>query len=145
MHSTHTHTHTEGFPDSSTVKISPANAGDKGWIPALGRSPREGHGNPLQHSCRGNPMDRGARWAAVHRVAKSRTRRKQLSRTTKAHLPAHSGRISVGQTGGRDGCQKVNEALLETASKSRLGHGEPTRSGSYVTLTNRRVDTVLRF
>ena len=34
----------------------------------------EGNGNPLQCSCLENPMDRGARWATVHRVAKRRTR-----------------------------------------------------------------------
>ena len=38
---------------------SPAN-GDAGSIPWLGRSPGEGNGNPLQYSCLGNPMDRGA-------------------------------------------------------------------------------------
>ena len=37
------------------------------------RSPGGGHGNPLQYSCLENPMDRGAWWAAVHKVAKSRT------------------------------------------------------------------------
>ena len=31
-----------------------------------------GHGNPLQYSCPENPIDRGAWWATVHRVAKSR-------------------------------------------------------------------------
>ena len=36
------------------------DAGDAGLIPGLGRSPREGNGNPLQYSCLGNPMDRGA-------------------------------------------------------------------------------------
>ena len=41
-------------------------------IPGLGRSPRGGHGYPLQH-CLGNPMDRGACQATVHGVAKSRT------------------------------------------------------------------------
>ena len=35
-----------------------------------GRSPEGGHGNPFQYSCLGNPMDRGAWWATVHRVAK---------------------------------------------------------------------------
>ena len=35
-------------------------AGDTGLIPELGRSPGEGHGNPLQYSCLENPMDRGA-------------------------------------------------------------------------------------
>ena len=46
---------------------------DMGSIPGLGRSPGEGNGNPLQYSCLENPMDRGAWWATVHRVAKSRT------------------------------------------------------------------------
>ena len=49
----------------------PANAGDRGSIPGLGRSPGEGNGNPIQYSCLGNPMNRGAWWAIVHRVAKS--------------------------------------------------------------------------
>ena len=39
----------------------------------------EGHGNPLHYSCLENPMDRGAWWATVHGVAKSRTRLKRLS------------------------------------------------------------------
>ena len=39
----------------------------------------EGNGNPLQHSCLENPVDRGAWWAAVHGVAQSQTRLKQLS------------------------------------------------------------------
>ena len=47
--------------------------GDAGSIPGSGRSPGEGHGNPLQQSCLENPMDREAWWATVHRVAKSRT------------------------------------------------------------------------
>jgi len=46
----------------------PANAGHVGSIPGSGRSPREGNGNPLQCSCLGNPMDRGAWWATVHGV-----------------------------------------------------------------------------
>ena len=42
-----------------------------GLIPGLGRSPRRGHGNPLQYSCLENPMDRGACQATVHRVSVS--------------------------------------------------------------------------
>ena len=53
-----------GFPGGSIIKILPANAGDAGSIPGLGRSPGEGNGNPLQYSCLGNPMDRGA-WQAT--------------------------------------------------------------------------------
>ena len=45
------------------VKNLPANAGDMGLIPGSGRSPGEGNGSPLQYSCLGNPMDRGAWWA----------------------------------------------------------------------------------
>ena len=41
--------------------------------PGLGRFSREGNGNPLQYSCLGNPMDRGALRATVHGVAKSQT------------------------------------------------------------------------
>ena len=59
-----------GFPGVSVVKNSPANAGDSGLIPGWGRSPGEGNGNPLQYSCLGNPMDRGAWHAIVQGVAK---------------------------------------------------------------------------
>ena len=57
----------------SEVKASACNAGDLGSIPELGRTLGEGNGNPLQYSCLENPMDRGAWWATVHGVAKSRT------------------------------------------------------------------------
>ena len=60
----------KGFPDGSVVKNPPANAGDPGSIPGWGRSAGEGKGNPLQYSCLGNPMDRGAWQASVHGVAK---------------------------------------------------------------------------
>ena len=48
---------------AQTVKNPPANAGDLGSIPSLGRSPEEGNGYPLQYSCPENPIDRGAWWA----------------------------------------------------------------------------------
>ena len=47
--------------------------------PVWGRSPGGGNGNPLQYSCLGNPMDRGAWWATVHGVSKNWTQLKQLS------------------------------------------------------------------
>ena len=65
------------------VKNPPANAGDirdMGSTPGSGRSPGGGYGNPLQYSCREKPMDRGAWWATVHRVAK--TQLKQLNMHT---------------------------------------------------------------
>ena len=53
------------------VRRPPANAGGagaKGSIPGLGRSHGEGSGSPLQYSCLGNPMDRGAWQTIVHGV-----------------------------------------------------------------------------
>ena len=64
------------------LKNPPANAGDirdVDSLPGLGRSLGGGHGNPLRYSCLENPMDRGAWWATVHRVAQSRTQLRQLS------------------------------------------------------------------
>ena len=59
-----------GFLGGSAVKILPVNVGDLSLIPGSGRSPGEGNGNPLQYSCLGNPMGRGAWQAAVHGVTK---------------------------------------------------------------------------
>ena len=56
----------KGFPGGSGGKESTCNAGDPGSIAELRRSSGEGDGNPLQYSCLGNPMDRGAWWATVH-------------------------------------------------------------------------------
>ena len=64
---------------SSVGEESACNAEDTrdtGSIPGSGRSPGEGHCNPLQYSCLENPIDRGAWWAIVHRSAKSQTRLK---------------------------------------------------------------------
>ena len=59
-----------GFPNSSMVKNLPANAIDAGSIPGLGRFTGEGNGKPLQYSCLGDPIDKGAWQATVHGVAK---------------------------------------------------------------------------
>ena len=75
----------------SAVKKSACNAGATGntdSIPGSGRSPGEGHGNPLQYSCLENPMDRGAWWVTVHGVAKSWPWLKRLS----THVGTHVGR-----------------------------------------------------
>ena len=64
------------------VKNQAANSGDiwdAGSIPGSGRSPGGGHGNPLQYSCLGNPMDSREWWATVHGVPKCWTQRKQIS------------------------------------------------------------------
>ena len=61
------------FPGDSDSKESACNAGDLGLIPGSGRSPGEGHGNPLQYSCLETFMDRAVWQATVHGVAKSQT------------------------------------------------------------------------
>ena len=64
------------------VKNPPANAGDlrdAGSIPGLGKFPGGEHDSPLQYSCLENLMDRGARRATVHGIAKSQTRLKRVS------------------------------------------------------------------
>ena len=55
------------------------DAGDEGSILGLGRSPGEGHGDPLQYFCQENPMDRGAWQLTVHSIIKNQTQLKRLS------------------------------------------------------------------
>ena len=59
-----------GLPWWLSGKESACQAEHVGSIPELGRSPGEGNSNPLQYSCLGNLMDRGAWRATVHRVTK---------------------------------------------------------------------------
>ena len=65
------------FPHGSVVKNPSADAGNPGnvgSVPALGRSPGEGNGNPLQYPCLEKPLDRGLWRVIAHGVAKSQTR-----------------------------------------------------------------------
>ena len=65
------------------LKYMPANVRDiRDWgsIPGLGISLGRGHGNPLQYSCLGNPMDRGAWRVTVHSVAESEVAKTRLER-----------------------------------------------------------------
>ena len=82
-------------------KGSASNAedtGDAGLIPGWGRSPGEGNGNPLQHSCLENSMDRRAWWAAVHGITKSGTKLKQLSMHTYIYKKIHTHTHTHTQT-----------------------------------------------
>ena len=79
------------------VKNLPASAGDvrdEVLIPASGRYPGDGNGNPLQYSCLENPMDRGAGRVTVRNVAQSQTGLKRLS--TDAHKLDRMGNTSPG-------------------------------------------------
>ena len=62
----------EDIPGSSAGKESTCNAGDPSWIPGSGKSPGEGNGNPLQHSCLENSMDRGA-WSATQSMGSQKS------------------------------------------------------------------------
>ena len=82
-----------GFPGGSFSKASACNVGDPGLIPASGRSSGEVNGNPLQQLCLENPIDRGAWYATVHGVAKSRTRLSDFTFTF--HFPFTCNLLSV--------------------------------------------------
>ena len=58
--------YTQGLPRRLSGKESTCQVGDEGLIPDSGRFPGRANGNPLQYSCLGNPMDRGAWQATVH-------------------------------------------------------------------------------
>ena len=86
----------QGFPGGSVVTNPPAKAGDEDLIPGLGRSPGIGNDNPLQYSCLGNPMDRGAKWATVHGVAELDMT--ECSRISPPNCPLiHPGRLILNR------------------------------------------------
>ena len=64
------HTTNSMFHKASLVVKNPANAEDEGLIPGSGRSPGEGNGSPIQYSCLGNPLDRGAWKVTILGIAK---------------------------------------------------------------------------
>ena len=88
-----------GFPAGSVVKNPTANAGDAGLIPGSERHPREENGNALQYSCLGNPIDRGAWQATVHRVAKESDTTRLLNNNSmypdmsSMEMPKHCSRL----------------------------------------------------
>ena len=101
------------------VKNSPADAGDKGSIPDPGRFPREENGNPLQYSCLGNPVDRGAWRAAVHEVAESDMTERARSHT-RTHTHTNNKRTKIYK-----GMIKVNFRIVVTSKvKEREGRKE---------------------
>ena len=85
MHTKHFLYAHQGLPSlvAQMVKNLPIMQEIRGLIPGLGRSPGEGNGYPLQYSCLGNSMDRGAWRATVHGVEKSQTRMSDFHMHTK--------------------------------------------------------------
>ena len=78
-----------GFSLGSVVKNQPANAGDAGnmgSVPGLGRSSGGGHGHPLQYSCLGNLVDRGAWWATYSPWGHKKSQLSDYTTTTALNL-----------------------------------------------------------
>ena len=113
-------------------KESACNQGDMGSIPVSGRSPGGGHGNPLQYSYLGSPMDRGAWQTTVHRV-KKRIKLKWLSTqhkyrasqgvqvlNTHTHTHTHTHTLSANEVDIR-----ATGLILGSERSSGEGHGNP--------------------
>ena len=75
-----------GFRSGSVVKNLPTNSRDTSSIPGSGRFPGEGHGNPLQYCCLGNPMDREACWATLHGIKKELDTAERLNNNSTVRL-----------------------------------------------------------
>ena len=113
----------KGFPGGSDGKESAYNAGDLGLIPGSGRSPRGANSYPLQCSRLDNPIDRGARWATVHGVAKTQKRLSDwhLTRdvTGQLHFQRHSLISSSGKEREKDSwCQQNAKCPYRVTNKS---------------------------
>ena len=82
------------------VKNPPANVGDAGSIPASGRSPREGNGNPLQYSCLGNPTGGEVWWVTVRGVTKESDTTERLNNKKQASHCARGPSRNLFAEGG---------------------------------------------
>ena len=102
---------------------------DAGSIPESGRSPGEGRGNSLQHSCLENPTDRGAWWATVHGIVKSLTQLKRLSTRAIECFP-----------GGTCQSRRYKRQEFDPWSGRSLGggHGNPPQYSCLENLMDRR-------
>ena len=88
-------TQNSGFPDGLVIKNQPANVRDVGLIPGLGRSLGGGNGNPLQYSCLGNLMDRGAWKATVYEAAKELDTTQWLNNNNTQNSDWHLWEVNV--------------------------------------------------
>ena len=110
-------------------KNPPANARDirdAGSIPGLARCPGGKQRNPLQSSCLENPLGRAAWWTAVHRVAKSRTQPKRLSKHTQQVL-----KVAAVRSRHQDGASPWKGTCALRNTQRRAGcQGCPARTYS---------------
>ena len=95
----------------------------------------EGNGNPLQYSCLGNPRDRGAWWAAVHGVARSRTRLNDFTFTFHFHalekeMATHSSILAWGIPGTEE------PGWVQSMGSQRVRHRVKVSSFHSLTLSS---------
>ena len=107
------------------VLINAGDVTDAGSIPGWGRSPGEGNGNPLQYSCLENPMERGAFYAIVLMVAKSRTRLKQLSTEALPGDPVIKTELPMQGVRVWSLVEELRSHMQHGAAK-KIGHTLPT-------------------
>ena len=129
----HTYEETWASRVALVVLNLPAKAGDTRDMdstPGPGRSPGGGHDDPLQYFCLENPLDRGAWWATVHRVAKSRTQLKPLSACVRVCVHTHThtqknDREPQRSVGLHQVCQHIHNVSFQR-------RGETKRSGKNI-------------
>ena len=115
----------KAFPDGASGREPTCqcrlDVRDTGLIPGSGRTPGEGHVNPLQYSCLENPMGGGARWAAVHGIAKSQTQLSDFTFTFHFHalereMASHSSVLAwrIPGMGSLVGCRLWGHTQSDT-------------------------------
>ena len=123
------------FPDGSMVNNLPASAGDTGdtgSVPGSGRSPGEGNGNVLQYSCLGNPIDRRAWRATVHRFAEelNRTKQKVKEESEKVGLKLNIQKTKIMASGPITSWE-IDGVTVETVADFILGGSKITADDDY--------------
>ena len=112
--------HHLGFPHGSVLQTPPANEGYVGSTPGLGKSPVKGNSDPLQYSCLGNSMERGAWQATIHGVTKESDTTEQLNNSSVSCLMSfHRGQfLRISSLVPGCGCISTIYILLESCKRT---------------------------
>ena len=117
-----------------TLPVNEGDARDMNLIPALGRSPGVGNGNPLLYSCLGNPMDRGAQQGTVHGAAQSQTQLSLHATRSASDFPQYFLRTYLSKAPRERRCSR-NQRL----KRQDVHAVHETRNASQDSLAIRRV------